>query len=219
MGCVFSSVLVCFHLCAPNTMASLEITDSIFNKLYDKYFRRFKENFSLNTIYFSDSDVHKDLKTLLSKKLAVEFNKLKIKKYSFWNGYTIDYISVQLAYYIFVKIMNNDYQFCIKDTTMNICMYEIPEETFDFTKEQIKEFKKSFFSKADGTLIDIEEETNKAIHKALKTKLTLKLETIIDSINFSQIIPLIVQSYQKILNDKKNKETDAFNDILPIASE
>ena len=98
-------------------------------------------------------------------------------------------------------------------------MYEIPEETFDFTKEQIKEFKKSFFSKADGTLIDIEEETNKAIHKALKTKLTLKLETIIDSINFSQIIPLIVQSYQKILNDKKNKETDAFNDILPIASE
>ena len=103
--------------------------------------------------------------------------------------------------------MNTDYQFCIKDTTMNVCFYEIPEKTFDFTKEQIKQFKKSFFCKADGTLIDIEEETNKAIHKALKTKLTLKLETIIDSIDLSEIIPSIVDSYQKILNDKKNEET------------
>ena len=216
MGCV----LGCFLLCAPNTMASLEITDSIFKNLYKEYFRRrFKEKFSLDTIYFSDSDVHEDLKTLLSKKLAVEFNKkkLKIKKYSFWNGYTINYISVQLAYYIFAKLINPEHQFRIKDTKMKICMYEIPE--FDFTEMQIKEFKKSFFCKTDGTLIDIEEETNKGVHEALKTKLTSKLETIIDSINFSQIIPLIVQSYQKILNDKKNQETDAFDSILPIASE
>tara|TARA_B100001173_G_C15982559_1_gene545273 strand:- start:124 stop:783 length:660 start_codon:yes stop_codon:yes gene_type:complete len=219
MGCVFSSVLVCFHLCAPNAMASMEISTSIFKNLYKEYFRRFKEKFSLDTIYFSDSDVHEDLKTLLSKKLAVEFNELKIKKYSFWNGYAIDYISVQLAYYIFAKVMNTDYQFRIKDTKMKICMYEIPEETFDFTKEHITEFKKSFFCKTDGTLIDIEKETNEAIHEALKTKLTLKLKTIIESIDFSQIIPLIVQSYQKILNDKKNQETDAFDSILPIASE
>ena len=219
MGCVFSSVLVCFQLCAPNAMASISITDSIFKNLYKEYFRRFKEKFSLDTIYFSDSDIHEDLKTLLSKKLAVEFNKQKIKKYFSWNGDAIDYISVQLAYYIFAKLINPDYQFRIKDIKMKICMYEIPEKKFDFTKEHITEFKKSFFCKTDGTLIDIEKETNEAIHEALKTKLTLKLKTIIESIQWKEIIFSIAISYQKILNDNKKKKTDAFDSILPIASE
>ena len=207
MGCV----LGCFLLCAPNTMTSLEITDSIFNKLYEKYIRKIKNGFSLNTIFFSDSDISKDLKNLVSKKLVIELKKLKVKKYSFWTGYAINYVSIQLAYFIFSKLINTDYQFSIKDTEMNICNYEIP---FDFTDEQIDEFKKSFFCRADGTLIDIETEKNKAIHKALRTKLTLKLKTIIDSIDFEPIIPLIVQSYQKILNQKKNEETDAFSQVL-----
>ncbi len=207
MGCIFG----CLLLCAPNTMTSLEITDSIFNKLYEKYIRKIKNGFSLNTIFFSDSDISKDLKNLVSKKLVIELKKLKVKKYSFWTGYAIDYVSIQLAYFIFSKLINTDYQFSIKDTEMNICNYEIP---FDFTDEQIDEFKKSFFCRADGTLIDIETEKNKAIHKALRTKLTLKLKTIIDSIDFEPIIPLIVQSYQKILNQKKNEETDAFSQVL-----
>ena len=201
-------------LCAPNTISSIELSDSIFKNLYQEYFRKFKDKFSLDTIYFSDSDVHNDLKNLLTKKLVVEFNKLNIKKYSFWTGYAKNYISVQLAYYIFVKVMNADYQFRIKDTKMKICMYEIPEENFDFTEMQIKQFKESFFSKADGTPINIEEETNKAIHKALRTKLTLKLETIINSIDFSQIIPSIVQSYQGILNKNKEEEQKAFSLII-----
>lgn len=207
MGCV----LGCFLLCAPNTMTSLEITDSIFNKLYDKYIRKMKNGFSLDTIFFSDSDISKDLKNLVSKKLVIELKKLEVKKYSFWTGYAINYVSIQLAYFIFSKLINTDYQFSIKDTEMNICNYEIP---FDFTDEQIDEFKKSFFCRADGTLIDIETEKNRAIHKALRTKLTLKLKTIVDSIDFEPIIPLIVQSYQKILNQKKNEETDAFNQVL-----
>ena len=207
MGCV----LGCFLLCAPNTMTSLEITDSIFNKLYEKYIRKMKNGFSLDTIFFSDSDISKDLKNLVSKKLVIELKKLKVKKYSFWTGYAINYVSIQLAYFIFSKLINTDYQFSIKDTKMNICNYEIP---FDFTDEQIDEFKKSFFCRADGTLIDIETEKNKAIHKALRTKLTLKLKIIVDSIDFEPIIPLIVQSYQKILNQKKNEETDAFSQVL-----
>ena len=207
MGCV----LGCFLLCAPNTMTSLEITDSIFNKLYEKYIRKMKNGFSLDTIFFSDSDISKDLKNLVSKKLVIELKKLKVKKYSFWTGYAINYVSIQLAYFIFSKLINTDYQFSIKDTKMNICNYEIP---FDFTDEQIDEFKKSFFCRADGTLIDIETEKNKAIHKALRTKLTLKLKTIVDSIDFEPIIPLIVQSYQKILNQKKNEEIDAFSQVL-----
>ena len=207
MGCV----LGCFLLCAPNTMTSLEITDSIFNKLYEKYIRKIKNGFSLDTIFFSDSDISKDLKNLVSKKLVIELKKLKIKKYSFWTGYAIDYVSIQLAYFIFSKLINTDYQFSIKDTEMNICNYEIP---FDFTDEQIDEFKKSFFCRADGTLIDIETEKNKAIHKALRTKLTLKLKIIVDSIDFSPIIPSIVQSYEKILNQKKNEETDALSQVL-----
>jgi len=207
MGCIFG----CLLLCAPNTMTSLEITDSIFNKLYEKYIRKIKNGFSLNTIFFSDSDISKDLKNLVSKKLVIELKKLKVKKYSFWTGYAINYVSIQLAYFIFSKLINTDYQFSIKDTEMNICNYEIP---FDFTDEQIDEFKKSFFCRADGTLIDIETEKNKAIHKALRTKLTLKLKTIVDSIDFEPIIPLIVQSYQKILNQKKNEETDAFSQVL-----
>ena len=207
MGCV----LGCFLLCAPNTMTSLEITDSIFNKLYEKYIRKMKNGFSLDTIFFSDSDISKDLKNLVSKKLVIELKKLKVKKYSFWTGYAINYVSIQLAYFIFSKLINTDYQFSIKDTEMNICNYEIP---FDFTDEQIDEFKKSFFCRADGTLIDIETEKNKAIHKALRTKLTLKLKIIVDSIDFEPIIPLIVQSYQKILNQKKNEETDAFSQVI-----
>ena len=207
MGCIFG----CLLLCAPNTMTSLEITDSIFNKLYEKYIRKMKNGFSLDTIFFSDSDISKDLKNLVSKKLVIELKKLEVKKYSFWTGYAINYVSIQLAYFIFSKLINTDYQFSIKDTEMNICNYEIP---FDFTDEQIDEFKKSFFCRADGTLIDIETEKNKAIHKALRTKLTLKLKTIVDSIDFEPIIPLIVQSYQKILNQKKNEETDAFSQVL-----
>jgi len=207
MGCV----LGCFLLCAPNTMASLEITDSIFNKLYEKYIRKIKNGFSLDTIFFSDSDISKDLKNLVSKKLVIELNKLEIKKYSFWTGYAIDFVSIQLAYFIFSKLINTDYQFSMKDTEMNICNYEIP---FDFIDEQIDEFKRSFFCRADGTLIDIETEKNRAIHKALRTKLTLKLKTIVDSIDFEPIIPLIVQSYQKILDQKKNEEVDAFSQVL-----
>ena len=181
MGCIFG----CLLLCAPNTMTSLEITDSIFNKLYEKYIRKMKNGFSLDTIFFSDSDISKDLKNLVSKKLVIELKKLKVKKYSFWTGYAINYVSIQLAYFIFSKLINTDYQFSIKDTEMNICNYEIP---FDFTDEQIDEFKKSFFCRADGTLIDIETEKNKAIHKALRTKLTLKLKTIVDSIDFDSFI-------------------------------
>lgn len=207
MGCV----LGCFVLCAPNTMTSLDITDSIFNKLYEKYIRKMKNGFSFDTIFFFESDVPKNLKRLVSKKLVIELKKLKNKKYTFWTGYAIDYISIQLAYFIFSKLINTDYQFSIKDTEMKLCSYEIP---FDFTDEQIDEFKKSFFCRADGTLIDIETEKNRAIHKALTTKLTLKLETIVDSINFEPIIPLIVQSYQKILNQKKNEEADAFSQVL-----
>lgn len=219
MGCVFSSILVCFQLSAPNAMASISITDSIFKNLYKEYFRRFKEKFSLDTIYFSDSDVDKDLKTLLVKKLAVEFNELKIKNYFSWTSDAKEYISVQLAYYIFAKLINPDYQFCIKDTKLIICMYEIPKEKFDFTKEHITTFKKSFFCKTDGTFIDIEKETNRAIHEALKSKLTLELKTIIESIQWKEIIRLIGETYQKILNDKKNEKTDAFDSILLIASE
>lgn len=207
MGCV----LGCFVLCAPNTMTSLDITDSIFNKLYEKYIRKMKNGFSFDTIFFFESDVPKNLKRLVSKKLVIELKKLKNKKYTFWTGYAIDYISIQLAYFIFSKLINTDYQFSIKDTEMKLCSYEIP---FDFTDEQIDEFKKSFFCRADGTLIDIETEKNRAIHKALTTKLTLKLETIVDSIDFSPIIPLIVQSYEKILNQKKNEEADAFSQVL-----
>lgn len=207
MGCI----LGCLLLCAPNTVSSLEITDSVFRKLYKEYVRKMKNGSSFDTIFFSDSDVPKNLKTLLSKKLAIEFNKLKIKKYVFWTGYCIDYISVQLAYYIFSKLINPDYQFCIKDAEMKLASYEIP---FDHSNELIDEFKKSFFCRADGTLIDIETEQNKAIHRALITKLILKLETIIDSIDFSQIIPLIVESYENILVKQKNEETDAFSQVL-----
>lgn len=207
MGCV----LGCFLLCAPNTMTSLEITDSIFNKLYEKYIRKIKNGFSLDTIFFSDSDISKDLKNLVSKKLVIELKKLEVKKYSFWTGYAIHYVSIQLAYFIFSKLINTDYQFSIKDTKMKLWNYEIP---FDFTDEQIDEFKKSFFCRADGTPIDIETEKNKAIHKALRTKLTLKLKIIVDSIDFEPIIPSIVQSYQEILNQKKNEETEAFSQVL-----
>lgn len=207
MGCIFG----CLLLCAPNTVSCLEITDSVFTKLYKEYIRKMKNGFSINTIFFSESDVPKNLKTLLSKKLTIEFNKLKIKKYSFWTGYCIDYISVQLVYYIFSKLINPDYQFCIKDARMKLASYEIP---FDHPNELIDEFKKSFFCRADGTLIDIETEQNKAIHRALITKLILKLETIIDSIDFSQIIPLVVDSYEKILVKQKNEETDAFSQVL-----
>lgn len=206
-----SCVLGCCLLCVPNTMSSLEITDSIFKNLYEKYIRKFQKSLSLDTIYFNDLDVPKKLKSALSNKLVIEFNRLNIKKYSFWTGYAIDYVSVQLAYYIFAKLMNTDYQFCIKATEIKLLSYQIQ---FDFTDVQIDEFKKSFFCKADGTLIDIETETNKAIHKALRIKLTLKLESIVDSIDFSQIIPSIIQSYESILVKQKNEETDAFSQVL-----
>lgn len=63
-------------------------------------------------------------------------------------------------------------------------------------------------------MIDIETETNKAIHKALGTKLTLKLESIVDSIEFSEIILSIIQSYESILVKQKNEETEAFSQVL-----
>ena len=207
MGCV----LGCCLLCVPNTFSALEITDSIFKNLYEKYIRKFKKGFSFDTIHFFESDIPKKIKSALTKKLVTEFNKLNIKKYSFWTGYAKDYVSVQLAYYIFAKLINADYQFCIKATEMKLCYHEIQ---FDFSDVQIDEFKKSFFCKADGSLIDIETETNKAIHKALGTKLTLKLESIVDSTDLSLIIPSIIESYESILVKQKNEETEAFSQVL-----
>ena len=199
--------------CAPNTFHSSEITDSIFNKLYKDYLSKLNKKFSLRTIYFSKYDIPNEIKNKISKKLVIEFNKEKFKKYSFWFETHADkYISAQLAYYIFGKLINENHEFSIQKAQLILsAVYEI---NFNFSDEAIENFKSNFFCKKDGTPINIEKETNKAIHKALRTKLTLELETIVESIDFKPIIPLIVQSYQDILNNNKEDEKEVFDQIV-----
>ena len=131
MGCIYA-VLYCVF---PNTVASLDISKDLSNQLYDKYISKFRKTFSFDLIHFSNSFIADETKYNLLKKLIIEFNKLDIKKLSFWTGYATDYVSIQLAYYIFAKLINPDYQFCIKKTELKICFYEID---FDFTDENIE---------------------------------------------------------------------------------
>ncbi len=203
----------CLSLSFPNTFHSSEITDSFFNKLYKDYISKLKKTFSLRTIYFSKYDVPNEIKNKISKKLVIEFNKENFKKYYFWfKTHAKIYISAQLAYYIFGKLINENHEFSIQEAQLILSsVYEI---NFNFSDEAIENFKSNFFCKKDGTRIDIDTNEDKAVHKALRTKLTLKLETIIDSIDFSQIIPSIVQSYQDILNNNKENEKEVFDQIV-----
>ena len=207
MGCIYAVLYSVF----PNTVASLDISKDLSNQLYDKYISKFRKSFSFDLIHFSNSFIADETKHNLSKKLVIEFNKLDIKKLSFWTGYATDYVSFQIAYYIFAKLINPDYQFCIKKTELKICFYEID---FDFTDENIDDFKRTFFCKKDGTLINIETEKDKDIHDALNMKLANKLKNIVEEIDLSQIIPEIITSYMRILTENKNNQTKAIQNIV-----
>lgn len=208
-----SKMGLCLSFSFPNIYHSSTISDSIFNKLYKDYLSQLNKKFSLKTIYFSEYDVPNEIKTKISKKLVIEFNKEKFEKYSFWFETHADkYISAQLAYYIFGKLINKNHEFSIQEADLYLSsVYEI---NFDFSDEAIENFKSIFFCKKDGTPINIETNEDKAVHKALRTKLIRKLGSIIDSIDFSQIIPLIVQSYQDILNNNKEDEKKVFDQIV-----
>ena len=204
---------LCLSFSFPNTFHSFEISDLIITNLYENYLTKLNKTFSLKTINFSKYDVPNEIKTKISKKLVNEFNNEKFNKYSFWfYSHAVQYISVQLAYYMFAKLINEKHEFSIKESsTKYIYLHQIK---FDFSDEAIENFKSTFFCKKDGTLINIETNEDKAVHKALNTKLIRKLGSIIDSIDFSQIIPLIVQSYQDILNKNKIEEEEAFDKIV-----
>lgn len=204
---------LCLSFSFPNTFHSLKISDLIITNLYENYLSKLKKTFSLRTINFSKYDVPNEIKTKISKKLINEFNNEKFNKYSFWfYSHAVQYISVQLAYYMFAKLINEKQEFSIKESSSKyIYLHEIK---FDFSDEDIEIFKSNFFCKKDGTLINIETNEDKAVHKALNTKLIKKLESIIDSIDFSQIIPLIVQSYKNILNKNKIEEEEALELIV-----
>jgi len=203
----------CFFI-FPNTFNVSEISKSINQKLYREYISKFKKGFKLNLIYFRDEykedDKNKKIESILINKILNEINKLNINKYEFWTGYSMSFVEEQISYYIFSLLINPDSLFEIKELNDNI----LQNINFDFSDTQVNDFKKSFFCKKDGTLIDIETETDKDIHLSLNIKLTNKLRDVIENIDFSIIIPIIINSYVKIKNNKEENKKNTFDQII-----
>ena len=149
----------------------------------------------------------------VATKLFNELNKLNLKKYSFWNLVNIDYVVLQISYYLFAKLIDDNYEFYVKDVTKdNIgIMYNV---NFDFDEAQINQFKTNFFCKKDGTFINIELEEDKNIHEVLNIKLAKKIESIISNLDLSTMIPAIIESLQNKLIEDENEKNNTLNDII-----
>ena len=104
----------CCFLLYPNTFTSIEISNSIQNDLYKNYIKKIKKTLSFNTIYFQTEYLDKlNVSKTVATKLFNELNKLNLKKYSFWNLVNIDYVVLQISYYLFAKLIDDNYEFFI----------------------------------------------------------------------------------------------------------
>jgi len=202
----------CCVLLIPNYLTTIEISDYILKIFYEDYLKKLKNKFSFDTIYFS-TDYLKEIKIednlsvfdLLQKNIYIELNKSKLKKYSFWSMIRTEYVAMQISYYLFAKLIDENYEFTTKNVEKdNLGIgYTI---NFDFDKNKIDEFKTNFFCDKNKVVIDIDEEKDKNIHDALNIKIAKKLFTIISNFNFESNLPIIIKSLQdKIQQDEETK--------------
>ena len=202
----------CCFLLFPNVFTTNEISDYILKIFYEDYLKKLKNKLSFNTIYFS-TDYLKEIKIednlsvfdLLQKNIYIELNKSKLKKYSFWNMIRTEYVAMQISYYLFAKLIDENYEFTTKNVEKdNLGIgYTI---NFDFDKNKIDEFKTNFFCDKNKVVIDIDEEKDKNIHDALNIKIAKKLFTIISNFNFESNLPIIIESLQdKIQQEEETK--------------
>lgn len=211
---IFNCCCLCCYLIFPNTFNVSEISKGIKDKLYRKYFSNFTKRFGIDLIYFTEKyqedDKNNKIEVILTKKILKEINKLNISKYSFWNDHSTSFIVEQLSYYIFSLLINPDSLFEIKRLSNDLlhCI------EFDFTNSNIDDFKKSFFCKKDGTIINLDTEKDKNIHESLNIKLTNKIRNITENIDFSIIIPLIINSYIEIKNNEEKNRKKEFGEII-----
>ena len=198
----------CVLLLLPNTYTSLELSDYVQKNLYEDYLKELKKKDSklFSTIHFSINYLKElNVSNILAKKIVIELNKLKLKKYSFWNLNNIEYVSLQISYYLFAKLIHENYIFKIKEVKKDVLGigYKIDS---DFEQIKIDEFKTMFFSDKDNNVIDIDTNEDKYIHDSLNYKLANKLYSIISELDVSIIIPTIITSLQnKIQEEEEHK--------------
>lgn len=208
---IFNCCCLCYQLIFPNTFNVSEISKGIKNKLYKDYFCKFyTKNFSLDLICFKEEykkdDKNDKIEKILIQKILKEINKLDISKYRFWNNQSISFVVEQISYYIFSLLIDADSLFEIKELNNGEFIKSIK---FDFLYEKMVNFKQTFFS---GISLNTEEDKN--IHKSLNIKLTNEIRNIIENIDFSIIIPLIINSYIEIENNEEKIKIEKFSEII-----
>ena len=190
MGCVLSCCQICLFGCAPNTSISIEISKNI-SSLIEDHIRKMKELvFTMPLPWSPNITEDKELIKFLSKKILLALKTItNFKPYTF-NGFTDDYITVNLSYYLIHKMFDNDYEF---NTLENI-----PVDTMFYKKPDIpEESKKRFIEKLElfptqTISINSNNSTDKLL---LDVKLKNMLTSAINNTDFNAIILVIYNEY------------------------
>ena len=100
MGCVLSCCYICLLGCAPKTMISLDISKHIACML-DEYINHMKDiTFTIPPAWSPNLTHDKELIKYLTKQIVLALKSITyFKPYSF-NGFTDEYITVNLSYYL-----------------------------------------------------------------------------------------------------------------------
>jgi hypothetical protein len=200
MGCVLSCCQICLLGCAPKTLISLDISKNI-SSMIDEYINKMKDiTFTMPPAWSPNITKDKDLIKYLSKQILLALKSItNFKPYSF-NGFTDEYITVNLSYYLIHKMFDNDYEFNTLDNIpIDTCFYKkpnIPEESKNRFITNLELFPTKTISLTSNDSTD-------------KLLLDIKLKKILTSaINNTDFDAIILVIYNEFLDKVEQKNAE-----------
>lgn len=190
MGCVLSCCQICLFVCTPNTSISIDISKNISSLIEDHIIKMKELSFTMPPPWSPNIANDKELIKFLSKKILLALNSItNFKPYTF-NGYTDEYITVNLSYYLIHKMFDNEYEF---NTLENIPVDTIFYKKPDISEESKNRFVKNFELFPTKTIsLNSNDPTDKLL---LDVKLKNLLTSAIGNTDFNAIILVIYNEY------------------------
>jgi len=206
MGCVLSCCYICLLGCAPKTMISLDISKHIACML-DEYINHMKDiTFTIPPAWSPNLTHDKELIKYLTKQIVLALKSITyFKPYSF-NGFTDEYITVNLSYYLIHKMFDNEYEFNTLDNIpIDTCFYRkpnIPEESKNRFVTNFELFPTKTISLTSN------DSTDKLL---LDIKLKNMVTSAINNTDFDAIILVIYNEFVDKVEKKNTEQMEALN--------
>lgn len=206
MGCVLSCCQICLFGCAPNTSISIAISKNV-SSLIEDHIRKMKElTFTMPLPWSPNITEDKELIKFLSKKILLALKSItNFKPYTF-NGFTDDYIAVNLSCYLIHKMFDNEYEF---NTLENIPVDTIFYKKPDIPEESKNRFIRKFELFPTKTIsLNSNDSTDKLL---LDIKLKNMLTSAINNTDFDAIILVIYNEYIDKVEKQNTEQTEELN--------